>query len=503
VSEVDEQRAAFAAWLAERAPAEPVELTETHTSIVAFQGDGVFKLKKAVKLPFVDLSTPELRRRNAEREVRLNRRFSPDVYLGVVEIIDASTGAREPLVEMRRLPQERRLSGLPAENAAPCLARVAEQLARVHAAAERGREIDGVATREAIDALWESELDQTAPYVATLLDPASEDAVRALARRYIAGRRPLFERRIQTGRICDGHGDLLADDVFCLEAGPRVLDCLEFDDRLRWGDGLADAAFLAMDLERLGQAHLAREFLLRYRDAARDDAPDSLADFYIAHRAHVRAKVACIRYSQGRDDRDRDTARELVALARRHLEQGRIRIVLVGGAPGTGKTTVARAICAATGWTLLRSDVIRKELAGLPPEVHAMAALEAGLYTPEHTAQTYNTMIERASRLAALGECLVLDASWADPRRRAAVARAGASAVAQIDAIRCEVPAAVAAARTRQRGGDASDAGPEVARAIADRFAAWPEAVTIDTAAGADEATEAAFGALGISTAGR
>ena len=140
------------------------------------------------------------------------------------------------------------------------------------------------------------------------------------------------------GRARDGHGDLLADDIFLLDDGPRVLDCLEFDDALRLDDVLADVAFLAMDLERLGRPDLAERFLAAYRAASGDTWPSSLAHHHIAYRAQVRAKVSAIRAEQGVPD-SADKAQALLRLALAHLEAGRVRLVLVGGLPGTGKST--------------------------------------------------------------------------------------------------------------------------------------------------------------------
>ena len=122
---------------------------------------------------------------------------------------------------------------------------------------------------------------------------------RNFARRYLDGRGQLFAARIAHEKVRDGHGDLLADDIFCLDDGPRILDCIEFDDRLRYGDVLADVAFLAMDLERVGAADLGVRFLAWYREFAAENYPETLAQHYIAYRAHVRAKVACLRAGQG------------------------------------------------------------------------------------------------------------------------------------------------------------------------------------------------------------
>jgi len=257
---------------------------------------------------------------------------------------------------------------------------------------------------------------------------------------------------MRDGYIVDGHGDLLADDIFCLPDGPRVLDCLEFDDRLRYLDQLDDAAFLAMDLERLDAPELAARFLGWYVEFAGDPAPPSLLHHYLAYRAFVRAKVACLRHHQG-DPAAAGEARALTGITHRHLATAAVTLVLVGGLPGTGKSTLAGGLADQLGFTLLSSDRIRKELAAVNPDRPAPARYGEGIYTPAWTERTYAELLARAGRLLTLGESVVLDASWTDRAARAAAADVAARAHSDLTALRCGVPAEVAAARMRQRGG--------------------------------------------------
>ncbi|GHE74913.1 hypothetical protein GCM10018771_66290 [Streptomyces cellulosae] len=270
------------------------EVCETHTAVLFFAGDRVHKLKKPVDLGFLDYTTVPARRTACEREVELNRRFSPDVYLGLGELREPGARDPEPLVVMRRMPAERRLSRLVREGADvdDVLRAVARQLAAWHARAPRGPEVDAQGTRDALLSRWEDSFRQVRELAGDGGLPDEVPGVERLVRRYLAGRAPLFDTRIAQGRVVDGHGDLLAEDVFCLDDGPRLLDCLEFDDRLRHVDGLDDAAFLAMDLEQLGAPEAAAWFLARYGEFSGDPAPSSLRHHYVAYRAFVRAKVS-------------------------------------------------------------------------------------------------------------------------------------------------------------------------------------------------------------------
>ena len=478
-------------------PTAPVSVVDTHVSWLLFVGDRVYKAKKAVRYPFVDLSTRERRRRACIAEVELNRRLAPDVYLGVGALA-APSGEAEPLVVMRRLPPERALSRLVTQaepDAGVELSRVARLLARFHAGAERSAAADAAARAPAVAALWLASLDEMDRFTDSVLDRSQLARAGELALAYVAGRALLLAARVAAGRCCDGHGDLLADDVFCLPDGPRLLDCLEFDDRLRRGDALVDACSLAMDVERLGRPDLAAGFLSDYRRASGDWWPPSLAHHWIAYRALVRAKVACLRWEQGDDGAAAD-ARHLLALAVRHLEDGAVRLVLVGGLPGTGKSTLAAGLGAARGWAVLRSDVVRKELAGLDPTRPAPAPLGEGLYRAESTATVYAELLQRAGTLLAMGQSVVLDATWALTCWRQEASVTAARHRAGLVEIRCQTADVVATERIRLRqvrGGDASDATPEVAAAVALFTEPWPTAHTVDTAGPLEESLEDAL----------
>ena len=461
----------------------PVAVAETHSGVVFFLGDRAYKLKKPVALGFLDFRTREARLDACRREVALNRRLAPDVYLGIADISGPDGQPCDHLVVMRRMADERRLSSMVATgvDVREHLAGLAKVLARFHAGADRSSTIDEAAGRDALRRRWETNHEEMASFRGTVLDPETEDAVITLARRYLAGRAPLFQRRIEEGRACDGHGDLLADDIFCLDDGPRVLDCLEFDDRLRFGDALADVAFLAMDLERLGRPDLASEFLARYGDASGDRWPPSLAHHHIAYRAQVRAKVSAVRWSQG-DTASAESVARLLTLCHDHLRQARVRLVLVGGNPGTGKSTVARGIAAPLDALVFRSDEVRKSLVGSDPLVPSPAPLDQGLYRPAMNDATYTELLARARTALELGRTVVLDATWRHPKWREAAATVASAASADMVELRCVAPLDVALVRVRRRSGtDASDATEEITRALSSSDGGWTTATEIDT----------------------
>ncbi|WP_214401440.1 AAA family ATPase [Pseudonocardia lacus] len=469
---------------------------ETHAGLVLLVGDLAYKVKKPVRTAYLDFTTPALRSAALRRELRLNRRLAPWPYLGIAHLSppslddrdvedragDPYRAAGEPVLVMRRMPEDRRLSellrtGAPAEDALRAVARL---LVAFHARADRSVEIDADGGRDALAARWEANLADITAQRGTVLAPGLVDAVATGARRFLSGRGPLLADRVARGRIVDGHGDLLADDVFCLDRGPQLLDCLDFDDRLRHVDVLDDAAFLVMDLERHDRPDLAAAFLDAYVEFSGDPAPPALRHHYVAYRAGVRAKVACLRHAQGEPAAAVDAVAH-AELALRHLRAGEVRLVLVGGLPGTGKTTVATALADRFGAVVLSSDRLRKELAGLDPGSPAGAGYAEGIYSPARTEALHAELLHRAEVLLGRGESVVLDASWtsATLRQRAGdLARRTSSREVEL---RCEADAALARRRILERTGGPSDATPAIAAAMAAAADPWPTATTIPT----------------------
>lgn len=477
-------------------------VSETHAGVVFLVGERAYKAKKPVQFGFLDFRRRETRQAVCHREVELNRRLAADVYLGVIDLVGSDGQLVDHLVEMRRMPAERSLARLAREHRPvdPGLRSLARLLAAFHSRAATSEDIAAAAGADAQRERWDANWEEMERFGGRVLDPSALSGARQLAERYLQGREPLFDARIAAGRARDGHGDLLADDVFLLDDGPRVLDCIEFDDRLRWGDTLGDIAFLAMDLERLDRPDLARRLLDWYREYAPDRWPASLAHHYVAYRAQVRAKVSCLRWDQG-DARSAEDARGLLDITSRHLEAGSVRLVMVGGLPGTGKSTIAAWLGETLGAAVVRSDEVRKQMAGLDPHRRAPGAWESGLYRPDVTAATYAEMLRRARPRLANGESVVLDASWRHPEWRQQARGLGGEMFAEVQELRCVAPRDVAENRLRsraRRGGDPSDATPAVARAMEAAEAAWPEATALDTDAPPEAVLERALGALGL-----
>ena len=459
-----------------------VAVIETHVSTLFFVDDRVYKLRKKLQFGFLDFRRRETRYKDCHREVMLNRRLAPDVYMGVADL-RLNGELIDHMVVMRRLPEERRLAYLArqGDDLGEWVRKVAETMDTFHRNAQRSPEMSEAATGPALQEGWDTNFSETAPFVGKILAPEVDEEIRGLVHHWIQGRQPLFDARIAADRICDGHGDLQAEDIFCLDEGVRILDCIEFSDQLRYGDVCTDMAFLAMDLERLGRIDAAKQLLGHYQFLANDRFPASLVHHYIASRAYVRAKVACLRVTQG-NEASRNEARQLHSLALAHLRQGQVKLVLIGGLPGSGKSTVAAEVARTLGWSTVRSDDVRHTMALTVAETRQGYSL--GRYTPAATAAVYNELLRQAQQLLMRGESVILDASWVDVKWRFAAQEVASQTESNLVQLCCYAEADVADTRIVRRtlrNRDVSEATPDVRQAMQEVMDPWPSAIVIDT----------------------
>lgn len=468
---------------------------ETHISSLFFAGDRVLKLLKPLRTGFLDHSDVHSRVDAVRREYELNRRLAPDVYLGHDDLHEDGV-LTDRLLVMRRLPADRRLSSLVDDpEFADHLRRIAHVVAAFHASLPPIEQRYPMATAAGLAGLWSSSFEEIEPSVGSVVDPADFERVGGLALAYLHHSEPLFRRRREQGLVRDGHGDLIADDIFVLDDGPRILDCLAFDDNYRVSDVLADIAFLVMDVERIAGPTAARSLMGWYCGFSDEHHPASLAHHYVAYRAHVRSKVALLRHRQG-DPAAATVARGHHDQALDHLLRARRRLVLVGGGPGSGKTTTSNRLADHLNWSVIDTDTLRKDLRGVDHDDHDVGS-HPDLYCSATTEETYRMLLEHAELLLIGGESVVLDATWSDAAHRDAARAMAARHGAAVEELECRLDGELARRRIADRnlrGGDASDATPE----LVDRMTRdpWPEARHIDTSRPPDEVVDAAVLAL-------
>ena len=438
------------------------ELIETHISWVLLAGDSAYKIKKPLRLPFVDYSALQARRHFCEEELRLNHRLAPSLYLGLARItgtpqapqLDGSGPALEYAVHMQRFPK----GALFAEQlAAATLSHLdvdalADLLADFH---------NTQAPAEAATPFASAQGRQTAAQAAlkgalAVASAAEQAQLHDWIESEAAALHPLWTQRRQAGRVRECHGDLHLNNVVILTGSVAAFDGIEFDPALRWTDVLDDIAFPVMDFMAHGRADLAWRLLNRWLDGTGDHAGLPALRFSLLYRALVRAQVEQLN----------GPAHE--AIARRYLDTGLAlvqagppRLFITHGLPGSGKTFASQKLLEREGAIRLRSDVERKRLFGLDMLADSRAS-GLDLYQPEVTARTYAALFSRARAALKAGWPVVLDAAFLQRAERAQARALADELGVPFSIIDCQAPPEVLRERLQARRGDASEATAEV-----------------------------------------
>jgi aminoglycoside phosphotransferase family enzyme/predicted kinase len=445
------------------------ELVETHISWVLLADRFAYKVKKPVRLPFVDYGTLERRRHFCEEEVRLNRRMAPTLYLGVSRItgsvqdprLDGPGETIEYAVRMRRFPAGALFSEQVAQGTLTpdAVDRFAQLLAQSHAAARRAR--PGVQ-------LGASQHERALAALAgcgALL--AADDAERV--RSWIAARsqalQPVWQARHASGRVRDCHGDLHLANVVGLDGGVAAFDCIEFDPALRWIDIADDAAFAWMDFIARGRADLGWRFINGWLERTGDYDALPVLRFALVYRALVRAQVEHLRAAGSA------AARRYAGVALAWAGPGTPHLAITHGLPGSGKSFVARQLAERQGAICVRSDVERKRLFGLGP-LERPRARRLDIYTADATQRTYARLLDIARTGLQAGCAVVLDAAFLRHEERAQAAALAAQLGVPFSIVACKAPLPLLRRRLLARRDDASDADVAVLEKL--RSAAEP-----------------------------
>ncbi|WP_246337212.1 AAA family ATPase [Azospirillum oleiclasticum] len=451
----------------------PVERIDTHAAMVFLVESRAYKLKRAVRYPYLDFSTRGRRRAACDAELRLNRRTAPAIYEAVVDVVRRADGGLalggpgevlDAVLVMRRFDSNGLFDRLAVGRRLTHdhMRALADHIAAFHAAAEPCRGGGASSMRIIVAQNLEEMRGQ-----AGLLDPRTVDRLARRSAEELDRLAPLIEARAAAGFVRHGHGDLHLANIVLLDGQPTLFDCLEFDDALATVDVLYDLAFLLMDLEHRGLRPLANTAFNRYVDKGCGLEGLALLPLFLSVRASIRAKIAAAAARLQPDDSaaaiKRAEAGAYLELARALLEPPLPQLMAVGGLSGSGKSTVARALApdtgAAPGALVLRSDVIRKTLFGVSPET----ALPEDAYTPAVTERVYATIVQRATVALEAGHSVIADAVFARAEERDAIAAAAGRCGVPFTGLWLTAPATARAGRIGGRGPDASDATAAVA----------------------------------------
>jgi uncharacterized protein len=485
---------------------ERVDIIETHVSLVFLAGDRAYKLKRAVKYPYLDFSTPEHRWRACEAELALNRRTAPTLYLEAQALVRMSDGkigfaAEGPAIDwvvvMRRFEQSSLFDALAQTGglSVPLMYELAGHIADFHAMAERRFDYGG--TTALTDVAETNHCCLTAARHVGFV-PEFVDEIRASSLQRLAAVGGLLDRRRAAGKVRRCHGDLHLRNICLLDGKPTLFDCLEFSDALASIDVLYDLAFLLMDLEHRGLTDFANLVLNRYLDLTDEDDGLPALPLFLSLRAAIRAHVTATAMDQAAHAESTldmaAEARHYLDLAAQLLRPRPRRLVAIGGLSGSGKSTLAAALAPGIGARVLRSDVIRKHLFGVAPETR----LPASAYAPEVSHRVYETLREKAAAALAAGYSVIIDAVSLKPEERRSFAAVAEAAAVPFWGLWLTAPASTMEARLRARIHDASDASPEVLTQQLRQYAGPVDWLVIDGGTGPEDCLTTARRALAL-----
>jgi aminoglycoside phosphotransferase family enzyme/predicted kinase len=410
-----------------------IRLVETHSAWVVLTGQYVYKIKKPVNFGFLDFSTLEKRRFYCGEEVRLNRRFAPDIYLDVVTI--SGTPARpqpggngevlDYAVRMRQFPDDGLLSQLAARHAldATHIDQLIQTVSSFHQDAPSAPPEDSFGDPAHTHHWIRENFQHIQPLLTTADRPDTVEQLRQWSEDEYARLTGLLQARKDAGAIRECHGDLHLGNITLIDGRVTPFDCIEFNPALRWIDVFSEVAFLLMDLDDRGQPQFASRFLNGYLQDTGDYDGLGMLRYYLVYRAMVRAKVAVLRRQQlEKDSGDYEQAtrecRQYVSLAQGYTTRDRAVMVITRGLSGSGKSTVARDLCERAGMLQLRSDVERKRLAGLSATESSQSGTGTGLYTADRTTATYQHLGALAKTVLAAGYSVMVDATFLKRKHR-------------------------------------------------------------------------------------
>lgn len=455
----------------------PVRRIDTHAGHIFLCGDRAWKLKRPVKLGYLDFSTRERRKAALEAELSLNRRTAPELYIGLHAITRAAGGGIsldgdgppiDWLLEMHRFPDGALLDDLAGRGALDggLMIRLADRLHDFHEQAAIAPDPAGAARVAAVIDGNEASLAAGAG----IFGPGAAAALIARQRNLLVRHGGLLDARARGGRVRHCHGDLHLANIALIDGEPVPFDCLEFDAELATTDVLYDLAFLLMDLWHRDLHAEANQLFNRYLDlSAEDEEGAALMPLFMSIRATIRAHVSATQALQGDREAARRKARLYLDLAGSLLDPVPPVFLAIGGRSGTGKSTLARAlgssIGVAPGARILRTDVLRKQMAGLTPE----ARIPKDRYTPEASRQVYDALDRRALALIRAGSSVIADAAFLQPDERDAARAIAMRGNTAFLGLWLEAGIDTRVSRVTARSRDASDADAGVVRLQARR----------------------------------
>lgn len=449
------------------AVSDKIELVQTHASIIFLTGKYAYKIKKNVNFGFLDYSTLAKRKHFIELELDLNRKIAPELYLEVLPIsdryhqpiLDNSEQIFEYTLKMRQFPQEDLFSNLIERGLdSDRFIELGKIVAQFHQNAETNDYISSFGTVAQIRTAFDENYQQSQKYIGVVQTAEQYEATKAYTDTFFT-QTELFQERIEQHKIRQCHGDLHLKNICLWRDRIQLFDRIEFNESFRFVDTMYDVAFTVMDLEAKDKPEFANAFLNSYLEHSGDWQGLLVLRLYLCRQAYVRAKVNSLMLDDPQvDDSDKQAAQKAASdyyrQAYEYTQQRSGSLILMSGLSGSGKSTVARTIARNNGAIQIRSDAVRKHLAGI-------AVDESGsdeIYTPNMTQKTYDRLSELGIMLAAAGYRVILDAKYDRIELRQSVMARAKEHNLPLKIVHCTAPLGVLRDRLSDRQGDISDA---------------------------------------------
>ena len=451
----------------------PIQVIQTHISWVFLTGEYVYKLKKPVNFGFLDFSTLEKRKFFVEEELRLNQPIAPDIYLEVLSIgkqdnyyfLGTDENREDYVLKMRQFPQETLLINLlnSGNLTEELVKKLGETVAKFHQSTRTNDYIKSFGTVEAIKKSIEGNYHSTQKYIGTVQTEQQYQETKQFTDNFLLDKETAFLQRIAEDKIRECHGDLHLKNICWWQNKIQLFDRIEFNEPFRFVDVIYDVAFTVMDLDARGKPDFGNIFLNSYLEQTGDWQGVEILPLYLCRQAYVRAKVTSFllddpNISTTDKQKAMTTAQDYYGLAWQYTQSKQGQIILMAGLSGSGKSTIAQKIAPPLNAIHIRSDAVRKHLAGIPLNTQA----QPEIYSDSWTEKTYNKLLELGMLVARQGFTVILDATYNRQKWREAVIQQTNQNNLPLTIIYCHAPQEVLCDRLSNRKNDISDATPEL-----------------------------------------
>jgi aminoglycoside phosphotransferase family enzyme/predicted kinase len=470
-----------------------VEVIQTHASIIFLTGDYAYKIKKPVNYNFLDFSSLEKRKYYLEQELELNQKVAANIYLEVLPINDNrgklslnGTGkAIEYVLKMNQFPQECLLSKIfeRGELTEENIVSLAKKVAQFHKQAATNEYITNFGSLEIIKHAFDENYQQTQKYINFVHPQKQYEETKAYTDKFFAEHGDWLEERQRKGMIRECHGDLHLNNMFLWQGEIQLFDRIEFNESFRFVDVIYDIAFTAMDLTARGRKNLANLFLNIYLEQTADWEGLKVLPLYLTRQAYVRAKVnSFLLDSDTFSEKIKATAAQYYQLAWQYTQPQTPRLILMSGLSGSGKSTIAKVIAKKLNAIQIRSDAVRKHLAGI--DLNQTGSLD--IYSLEMSQKTFDRLAELAQILIPLGYPIILDARYDKYAWREPLLTYAQNLHIPFHIVHCHAPIEILRQRIAARKGDISDATIEVLNSQIDKTEPFneneqPYLISLDT----------------------